>query len=737
MGNDLSIILRTCVPAPEVLREAQQRKEQQQKDHPRFAMEEGCELPMMYTELRLIEKNEYDMHLDNLEVTSTRLLVAECTPEALDSLDFCDAAAFPFLREALRCRRCAGRIGLAVDPTACIGQRLYGSEQRHAFTQGISILLSKLILYLKNTPNDHDGDDKEDAIANGGAQVADDLVETQPNSPSRAVSYFWQELFLIDLQHCLLDDVSGPWIVRDIADRMGRVQHYHSAVSLLCGKQAPLSMRSQSLGESLSPMDVSIISRMQISYTHTDGGGADVSLHTADPTQLTFWRSLRHVILAHNNMSRVGMRKCLLELIESNMEERGGPLVRSLQMVDVRQNEESPAAQRFVAEISSLTSVQIMMGTSGKRWRHRPMCAANGSESPYTVCSFMTAYSPSESTPGRELFSASTRETAQREEKEEGATMQRHKIPLTLMARRQRPPATGVSSEAGMKPYVGAGRDEALLLHWSSHNEEKGEMTAATATFPATAHGLHNMGLRDSIREQEGGNWSQGKGAADAEETDANRESAFRLDGAEATPDPLATTREGVEVLSSPGRQPAYAQAMSQPRLSAPQGGPTVSSGPERLLPADSTAAAFPPEIERGPMTTSSAITSTVVKRDGGAATEVEPPAAEVTAIQSPLVRKRASSARPRLVGSTEGSEKKKRPGKRSTRPSHGAGEPGGKASGTHVEKSAGIHSKSPVRSSAAAKGDGKQPNASAGPSHGGELHPKLQRHSRSKQQAL
>ncbi|PWV12426.1 hypothetical protein C3747_51g183 [Trypanosoma cruzi] len=44
---------------------------------------------------------------------------------------------------------------------------------------------------------------------------------------------------------------------------------------------------------------------------------------------------------------------------------------RPLQMIDVRENDESDATQRFIAELSSYTGVQIIIGTSGKRWRHR------------------------------------------------------------------------------------------------------------------------------------------------------------------------------------------------------------------------------------------------------------------------------------------------------------------------------------------------------------------------------
>ncbi|KAH9601803.1 hypothetical protein LSM04_007876 [Trypanosoma melophagium] len=390
MGNDLSLVLRACVPVADLLHEQQLHSSDERK--------EGSDILHSYTELRLVEGNSFNPQTlialsDGTALSPTvaaaplRLLVAECSPQTLSMLDFRDSNSFFFLHEELRCSQCAGRIGLVVDPSVCIGQRLYTAEQRYLFTQSLFIFLSKFVLLLKE-PSITDMLDKAVNTLKD-TEVPGDLVRTRPNTPSKENSQLRHELFLVDLQHGLLDDVSGPWIVRDIIDHMGRTLHHHSAVSRLCGQHSFFSTRSRSLQD--TPITKGIVSSGGRIIIHppstlanatttdtTDSStisvsagdeNADQTLPPPDPAQFVFCSSLRQINLSHNNMSLVGLRKCLIELLKQSNEEVPGQ-VNSLEVIDLRRNEESLAAQRLVAEMSSSTNVHILIGNSGRRWRH-------------------------------------------------------------------------------------------------------------------------------------------------------------------------------------------------------------------------------------------------------------------------------------------------------------------------------------------------------------------------------
>lgn len=400
MGSDLSVVFRACVPAPHTLCELQQQQPQQPRSF--GAIERESSAPVFYNELRLVEKStsnlETSVTLSNekAEVFS-QLISEECTPQMLSTLNLEDAAKFSFLHEGLRCEKCAGKIGLAVHSSVCIGQRLYSAGQRHVFTQSLSIFLSKLAAVLKTVAAPCQSTEVE--CTDNESLVADDLVKT-PCETGTPLQY---ELFLLDLQNGFLDNVSGPWLVREFVDHMGRALHHHSALSLLCGSD----VRPMKLSNSVMETGSSVLSRRSsrtLIHLPTNDSWRDVSFWTPDATQISFCGSLRHVILSSNNMSLIGLRKCILELV--NYSESGDQTsVKSLQTVDVRENEESTAAQHFAAEIASFTGVNVIMGTSGRRWRHRLMYSANDSASRASVGSPSVTHSVFESNPKRSFFS--------------------------------------------------------------------------------------------------------------------------------------------------------------------------------------------------------------------------------------------------------------------------------------------------------------------------------------------
>ncbi|KAF5221611.1 hypothetical protein ECC02_005323 [Trypanosoma cruzi] len=367
MGSDLSVVVQACAPVPHVIHETWKRRSSS------FGTEKNHALPMSYTELRLVCRESLNPEMltefpkEEVTPSPVRPIVTDTTPHFLSFLDLEDATLFSFLHDALRCKRCKGRIGFVVDPSVCIGQRLYEAEQRHIFTQSFSIFLSKLVAVMKFVaPSCHDDWTQG---TEGESPLDGDLVDTRPNTPNKPHSWIPHEFFLLEIQQGLLDDVSGPWLLRDIVDHMGHVLHYHSAVSFLCGSSNQSVISSRDMQEKLMSGETSTSSCV-LTRVRAYGDINETSLPDSDTAQFVFCRSLQHVLLSQNNMSRVGLRKCLLELLNSNEQDQVSS-ARPLQMIDVRENDESDAMQRFVAELSSYTGVQIIIGTSGKRWRHR------------------------------------------------------------------------------------------------------------------------------------------------------------------------------------------------------------------------------------------------------------------------------------------------------------------------------------------------------------------------------
>ncbi|EKF30301.1 hypothetical protein MOQ_005891 [Trypanosoma cruzi marinkellei] len=367
MGNDLSVVLRACTPVPHVIHEALKRRSSS------CGTEENRALPISYTELRLVCRESFNPEIltespkEGVTPSPVRPLVTDTTPHFLSFLDLEDAALFSFLHDELRCKRCKGRIGLVVDPSVCIGQRLYEAEQRHIFTQSFSIFLSKLVAVMKFVaPSCHEDYSQ---VTEGESPLDGDLVDTRPNTPNKLHSWIPHELFLLEIQQGLLDDVSGPWLLRDIVEHMGRVLHYHSAVSFLCGSSIHSVISSGEMHEKLMSGETSTSSCV-LTRVRAYGDMNETSSPDSDTAQFVFCRSLQHVLLSQNNMSRVGLRKCLLELFNSSEQDQVSS-TRPLQLIDVRENDETEATQRYVAELSSYTGVQINIGTSGKRWRHR------------------------------------------------------------------------------------------------------------------------------------------------------------------------------------------------------------------------------------------------------------------------------------------------------------------------------------------------------------------------------
>lgn len=391
MGSDLSVVFRACVPAQDFLCNVYNEQKLG------VAAGEGHYKPILYNELRLVDGNSFSSGslvtlLNEKEELSAQVIVPQCSPEMLSKLNLEDTEKFLFLHGGLQCGRCAGRVALAIDSSVCIGQRMYSAEQRRLFTYGISLFLSKLVPVIKNTAAFFQ------APGFGGtgdeSPVADDLVKT----PCKKNACVRHELFLLDLQDGLLDNVSGPWIVRDFVGHMGRLPHHQTALSFLYGgphaastmlldtTQAAGGGGGGDLAELLSPNRASI----QIS--------ADITCDNAkilafDPAQVEFCRSLRHVILSNNNMSLIGMRRCVLEFLNWSEHEGFRLPIKYLRTIDVRKNEESVAAQRFVAEVASFTGVNLLIGTSGMRWRHRSAYLANDSVSRVSVRSVSVTHS--------------------------------------------------------------------------------------------------------------------------------------------------------------------------------------------------------------------------------------------------------------------------------------------------------------------------------------------------------
>ncbi|ESL08421.1 hypothetical protein TRSC58_03876 [Trypanosoma rangeli SC58] len=368
MGSDLSVVMRTRAPVPQVVHEALE-----QRRSLACGVEESDALPMLYTEFRLVCGEIFnptklvEASKGTSSPPSVQLLVEDTTPQTLSLLTLENAALFPYLHDALRCKQCLGRIGFVVDPSVCIGRRLYAAEQRRIFTQSFSIFLSKLVLAMKHVSPSCQESWAQDG--EGESPLVGDLVNTRRNSPARQNLSVPQELFLLQLEQSLLDDVSGPWLVREVVDHMGRVLHYHSAVSLCWGLSTPsLSPPRNMLGTPMSG-DASSSSRA-LTRDLACRESNEILMLGSDAAQLGFCRSLQHVLLAQNNMSQMGLRKCLLELLNVHGQQHGSS-VRFLQMIDVRENEESEVTQRFVSELSSYSGVQIVIGNSGKRWRHQ------------------------------------------------------------------------------------------------------------------------------------------------------------------------------------------------------------------------------------------------------------------------------------------------------------------------------------------------------------------------------
>ncbi|RNF01962.1 hypothetical protein TraAM80_06682 [Trypanosoma rangeli] len=368
MGSDLSVVMRTRAPVPQVVHEAREQRQSLACD-----VEESGVLPMLYTEFRLVCGEIFnpaklvEVPKGTSSPPSVELLVEDTTPQTLSLLTLENAALFPHLHDALRCKQCLGRIGLVVDPSVCIGRRLYAAEQRHIFTQSFSIFLSKLVLAMK-----HVAPSCQESWVQAGERespLVGDLVSTRQNSPARQNSSVPQKLFLLQLEQSLLDDVSGPWLVREVVDHMGRVLHYHSAVSLFWGLSTPPLSLPRNIPETPMSGDASSSSRA-LTRDLACRESNEISMPGSDAAQLGFCRSLQHVLLAQNNMSQMGLRKCLLELFNIH-EQQHGSSVRFLKMIDVRENEESEATQRFVSELSLRSGVQIVIGDSGKRWRHQ------------------------------------------------------------------------------------------------------------------------------------------------------------------------------------------------------------------------------------------------------------------------------------------------------------------------------------------------------------------------------
>ncbi|KAH8604296.1 hypothetical protein ERJ75_001749800 [Trypanosoma vivax] len=363
MGSDLSIVLRPCVPAPDFTR----------------AVESNTPSPtdvrtaslLAYTELRLIDAAAVCDGDPN-----QHLIALQCALQDIKALDFNSAEVEESLMHALRCSECGGRVGLAIDSSVCIGRRLYRAEQRRMFTQALSLFLSKLSLWVaKNVPN---GKDKTDATLGGDAH---------------GDCHF----FLLDLQHCLLDDVSGPWIVRDIVDNMGHARHYHSAVSMIYEG-------SRECPNTVLPIPTSHSAHERLSLTLsslpflTSENGPSRAFVPPNGTLYDFCSSLRYMRLSNNNMSHIGMRKCVLELTSS--QGRRGPCpARHLQVIDVQQNDETPTTQHYFTELMKVSSARIVIGKSGVRWRHHQGMRCSISPANLRAYSEMSSYTPPPRTP--------------------------------------------------------------------------------------------------------------------------------------------------------------------------------------------------------------------------------------------------------------------------------------------------------------------------------------------------
>ncbi|CBH14369.1 hypothetical protein, conserved [Trypanosoma brucei gambiense DAL972] len=356
MGSDLSIVLRTCVAAPDCTKEENQST-------PAADGGRDSEELKWYTELRLADRSSPEAPESILRSdfgVEPEVLIPECTLTALSELDTRDPKAFLRLKKVLCCPKCAGRVGLAVDSSASIGRRLHVAEHRRVFTQCLSALLSKLVLAMKDNVSDESRED----------QLARVKRESTPLDAECTLPIGGYELFLLDLQHCLLDDASGPWIVRDFLEHVGNSRHQHSAVSLVHDEQR--SRSSSIMSFCLSP---SARERLSTNYTSLqflmaeNDSNPPVS-QAAEAAEQTFCKSLCYIRLSENNMSQIGMRKCVEELVGCKDKEKMRCL-RSLRLIDVRQNEETVAAQRAVANLSSTSNIHILVGDSGLRWRYQ------------------------------------------------------------------------------------------------------------------------------------------------------------------------------------------------------------------------------------------------------------------------------------------------------------------------------------------------------------------------------
>nr|CCC92888.1 unnamed protein product [Trypanosoma congolense IL3000] len=352
MGSDLSIALRTC-EAPDYVKAGKQL--------PHFDRDPIPHEPKLYVELRLVDTNSPqtpESILQGDSLPASELFVPECAPSVLSELDTKCPTAFARLRNALSCPKCEGRVGFAVDSSVCIGRRLHLAEQRRTFTQCLSSVLAKVVLAMRDNASNTVNEEGDVTLSRDDA-----ACKECPSLLERC------EFFLLDLQHCMLDDASGPWIVRDFLDHTGSRQHQHSAVSLVHDEYRSRSPSIISLCLSSNRERLST-NYSSLQFLKSEEESLNTTSPQLDAAKQSFCRSLRNLRLSDNNMSLVGLRKCLLELVGTQGTKRAHSL-KSLQVIDVRQNDETTPAQRFVAELLSESDVSILVGSSGLRWRYQ------------------------------------------------------------------------------------------------------------------------------------------------------------------------------------------------------------------------------------------------------------------------------------------------------------------------------------------------------------------------------
>ncbi|CAD2220239.1 hypothetical protein AGDE_16012 [Angomonas deanei] len=217
MGSDLSIVLQTCVPSPDVVQNTFQR----------FGWSEAGDA-LCYTELRLMSSKEAIAKVSRApkggddSANKTIMLVPSCFSYSLGG----EAMQRLVRKEMIPALQpdgpCAARLGLVVDPSVHLGERVADEANLKRFATGLTLFLGSLVAALEKK------DPKTRVVSSLASSVRTKKSGSVASSQTEEVWMLsempFPKVFLLDLRENGLSDKEAAAVLNDWVGRSRRVR---------------------------------------------------------------------------------------------------------------------------------------------------------------------------------------------------------------------------------------------------------------------------------------------------------------------------------------------------------------------------------------------------------------------------------------------------------------------------------------------------------------------------------